>query len=402
MVEERIYADWAATAPLHPAAQKVLAQSLKASMPANPSALHAYGRVAAEDLAAAREQLCVALSWDGSVCFTSGGTESDGTAVYALMQRYSGTSRRRILLSPMEHPAIREAVRSFAPRFGMTAEECAVCSDGVVDAADFCARLGDDIAFAAVLAVQNETGVIQPIDTLAEAVHSYGGAFLSDCVQAVGHIPLPTKADILTLSGHKFGGPHGTGAILYRGELAPLLVGGGQERGIRGGTENVAGVVAMAAAAMAAKEPAWMGRLRNRLEDAFLDTMGDYGYPVSIVGRGTERIGSVSCVVFGGDPRLPEGENLVLSCDMAGLAISAGSACHSGKSEPSPALLSMGYTEHEAIRQVRLSFGWATTEREMRRAFEILEDNVSRLCRVRYMKQQGWDDAAVRLWEEDE
>lgn len=384
-----IYADWAATAPLHPAAIATLRQFLDTPDPANPSAVHSYGLTAVDRLDRARQELAHAFRWDGQIIFTAGGTESDGLAVWSLLQRYKNTNRHRILLSPMEHPAVREAVYAFAPSMGYTIEMCAVTPDGTVDVVDFAARLGKDVAFAAVLAVQNETGVIQPVDRLAAMVHDCGGAFLSDCVQAVGHIPLPKEPDILTLSGHKFGAPTGTGALLAQPamKLYPLLKGGGQEMGIRGGTENVMGICAMVSAAKAVtgdpSELDWMAQARDRLETRFLAQMAEYGIPVTISGRGAHRIETHSCVVYGmggasDTSAIPDGENIVLSCDMAGLAVSAGSACHSGERTPSATLLAMGHTKPEALRQVRLSFGRSTTAAEMEKAYEILAQTLRR------------------------
>ena len=286
---------------------------------------------------------------------------------------------------------------AFAPSAGFLVEECAVLPDGRVEAADFASRMGEDLAFCAVMAVQNETGVIQPVEVLADLAHGCGALFLSDAVQAAGHAAIPVSADVVTVSAHKFGGPAGVGAVLHRVGLLPLLKGGGQEHGTRGGTENVAGICAMAAAAEHVREPEWMAELRDGLEDAFLRRMQDAGVAVTVAGgnrfgrgsaarrhvgassAGGHRIGSVSCFVFGGGDGFPTGENLVLSCDLAGLALSSGSACHSGTGTPSSALLAMGYSPAEAVRGLRLSFGWGTKEAEMRRAYEILGDVVLRL-----------------------
>lgn len=402
---KHVYADWAATAPLHPAAKDVLLSFMKAPCPSNPSSIHAFGIEAAKRLDKARTNLQNALRWDGQVVFTSGGTESDGIAVLSLLRQYQNTNRRRILLSPFEHPAVRETVYAYAPAMGFTIEECTATSDGSVDPKDFAARLDDDVAFAAVLAVQNETGVIQPVDKLAKMTHDCGGAFLSDCVQAVGHIPLPKEPDILTLSGHKFGGPGGTGALLAKPGviLSPLLKGGGQEGGIRGGTENVMGICAMVAAAEAVTktgEPGWMGYTRDQHEDEFLDEMANFGIPVSIAGRGANRIGSISCVVFGGKSAVPESENLVLSCDMAGLAVSAGSACHSGERTPSATLLAMGYTAEEALRQVRLSFGWSTQLTTVKHAYDLLHQTLLNLWQPRFEKESDREFHQKDVWED--
>lgn len=369
-----IYADWAAAAPLHPAARDELLRWF--GTPSNPSSLHSCGMTASGALESARSSLAQSFGWNGGVTFTSGGTESIGLAVHSLVRRCQGTNRRRIVLSPLEHPAVREAVRAFALPAGMQSETCAVTPDGTVDPADFALRMGEDVAFAAVMTVQNETGVIQPVEKLADLAHGCGALFLTDAVQAAGHIGIPACADMAAVSAHKFGGPAGVGALLHHGGLVPLLKGGGQERGLRGGTENVPGICAMAAAAKAVCAPEWMADARDRLEAAFLCRMEAAGVPVSIAGCGADRIGTVTCAVFGG----AESENLVLSCDLAGLAVSAGSACHSGTRAPSGVLLAMGYTEKEAMGGVRLSFGYGTAAAEMEEAYRILGDAAEKLC----------------------
>ncbi len=376
---KQIYADWAATAPLHPAAAAELRCWLENPVPANPSSVHTYGMDAADRLAAARTLLAEAVGWDGEITFVSGGTEGLALAVYSLVRRSLDAGRNRVILSPLEHPAVKEAVLAFALPAGMTAEECAVTSGGTVDPADLAARLGDDVGFCAVMAVQNETGVIQPVPEAAVLAHRCGALLLSDAVQAAGHIPLRLQADVMVISGHKFGGPPGTGAVFHRMPLFPLQKGGGQEGGYRGGTENLPGICAMAAASSRWGEPDWMARLRDRLERQFVRRMAASGIAVKITGENSPRIGSVSHILF---PAGTLGETLVLACDLAGLAVSAGSACHSASPEPSAALTAMGYTPAEAVRGVRLSFGFGTTETEMEAAYRILGDAAEKLCAV--------------------
>ena len=382
-----IYADWAATAPLHPAAVKELRHWLEYPVPANPSSVHGFGMAAADRLDAARKKLAAAAGWDGGITFVSGGTEGLALAVHSLAVRALNAGRRRVILSPLEHPALREAV--LADPAGLQAEECAVTPEGQVDPADFAARMGEDTAFAAVMTVQNETGVIQPVGECAALAHRCGAYFLTDAVQAAGHItggilpgdctaPAERIPDMAVISGHKFGGPAGTGALFHRISPVPLQKGGGQEGGFRGGTENLPGICAMAAALAASAEPAWMAALRDRLERQFVCRMEKAGVPVRIAGDSGRRTGSVSCMVFP-DPGGPVGENLVLSADLAGLAVSAGSACHSASPEPSRVLLAMGYTTSEAVRAVRLSFGFGTEKAEMEEAYRILGDTVLRL-----------------------
>jgi len=381
---KQIYADWAATAPLHPAAAEELRRWLENPVPANPSSVHLFGMHAADRLAAARKTLAEAAGWDGEITFVSGGTEGLALAVHSLVRRALDTGRNRVILSPLEHPAVKEAVAAFALPAGMRAEECAVLPDGTVDPADFASRLGNDVGFCCVMAVQNETGVIQPVDRLAVLTHGCGALLLSDAVQAAGHIPLPVGADVLVISGHKFGAPAGTGAVFHRIPLSPLQKGGGQERGYRGGTENLPGICAMAAAASRWGEPDWMADLRDRGEADFVRRMAAAGMAVQVTGAGIRRIGSVSHLIF---PEGVLGETLVLACDLAGLAVSAGSACHSDSPEPSAALLAMGYTLSEAVRGVRLSFGSGTTEAEMEASYRILGEAAEKLCAVKMHKQ---------------
>ncbi len=390
-----IYADYAATAPLHPAAAQVLTDWLHTPCPVNPSSIHSYGMDASDRLAASRQTILSAMTGDSDrwqLTFTSGGTESGALALFSLLTTATST-RRRIILSPLEHPAIREAALVFAPLFGCTVEECGVQTDGRVDLADLASRLGDDVTVVAVMTVQNETGVVQPVAECAALTHSCGGAFLTDAVQAAGHIPLPvwgerdSLPDVLTVSAHKFGGLPGVGAVLHRVPLTPLQKGGGQERGSRGGTENLPGILTMAAAASAWENDmpylVHLGQVRKRCEEVFLCRMAFCGIPVTLAGAGGERIPTTSLFVFRdkAGETLPLGENIVLSADFAGLAISAGAACHSHVPVPSRALLAMGYTENEARRAVRLSFGRGNTAEEVEKAYGILGDVVEKLWR---------------------
>ena len=331
---------------------------------------------AADRLTAARKTITDAASWDGEITFVSGGTEGLALAVYTLVQQSTKAGKGRVILSPLEHPAVREAVHAFALPACMTIETCNVTPDGAVDPADLAARLRNDVGFCAVMTVQNETGVIQPVQKCAQLAHANGAYFLTDAVQAAGHIPLPADADMLVLSGHKFGSPAGTGALLHRFPLSPLQKGGGQEHGGRGGTENLPGICAMAAAASVWTEQQSMAPLRDQLETQLTCRMAEHGITARILGKHSRRIDSVSSILF---PTGLLGETLVLACDLAGLAISAGSACHSDSPEPSPSLLAMGLSPAEAVRVVRLSFGFGTTPAEMAAAYRILGDTALRL-----------------------
>ncbi len=375
---KQIYADWAATAPLCPAAAEELGRWLTDPVPANPSSVHSFGMAAADRLASARTRLRQAAGWDGDVTFVSGGTEGLALAVHSMVRHSLAAGRHRVILSPLEHPAVTEAVRTFAVPAGMTVETCAVSRDGVVSAADFRERLGADVGFCCVMTVQNETGVCQPVAELSALAHGYGALFLTDAVQAAGHPAMAdtVAADAAVISGHKFGAMPGVGAVFHRIPLVPLQKGGGQEHGARGGTENLPGICSMAAAALAWGEPDWMAPLRDRLEADFLRRMTEAGIPVHISGAAVGRSGTMSHFVF---PAGPLGETLVLACDLAGLCCSAGSACHSTVPEPSSALLAMGYSAAEAVCALRLSFGRGTTAAEMEDAYRVLGDAAVRL-----------------------
>ncbi len=395
-----IYADHAATTPLHPAAIAALSAYLQSPHPQNPSSQHQMGMTAAHILSDARVSLLQNLTGQShpwQLTFTSGGTESIALAIWSLLHLcLPYPHKRRVILSPLEHPAVREAVHSFCPLFGFTVEECAVTWSGTVDLTDFAGRMGQDVAFAAVMTVQNETGVVQPVETLATWIHQCGGLFFTDGVQAAGHMLLPgfsanlppdnaALPDMLAVSAHKFGGLPGVGALCHRLPLTPVQKGGGQENGCRGGTENIPGIVAMAAAASGWHEARvgleTLGQVNRRCEADFLDRMRAYRIPVTIAGASSRRIPTTSLVVFRDVPgtTLPLGENIVLSADMAGLAVSAGSACHSYTPEPSRTLLSMGFRETEARRAVRLSFGLSNTSEDVENAWLVLAQVVKML-----------------------
>lgn len=338
----RAYLDHAATAPIAPEA--LAAMTAAAQGWANPSSVHAEGRRAQAALEEAREAVAAALGvLPGTIVFTSGGTEALGLAL-------GGMPAASWLVSAVEH----DAVRAQAGGAGVIP----VDGEGVVDLAALERLLAaaPGPALVAVMAANNETGVVQPLEAVAEMVRAAGGWLLVDAVQSVGKRPLGA-GDLFAVSAHKLGGPPGVGALVVRSDaaLAAVQRGGGQERGRRAGTENLPGIAGFAAALTArVADAGWTARagtLRDRLE-ARLDG-------AVIHGAGAERLPTISCIGMPGVAAMTQ----VMALDLAGFAVSAGAACSSGKVRASHVLGAMGVAAPgEAIR---VSLGWDTTEAEI-------------------------------------
>lgn len=322
----RIYLDHAATTPLLPQAQAAMAEGFR--IWANPSSPHAEGRAARAALEDARSRMKTALGWQGEVVFTSGASE-------ALALALSGSEQPPVAVSAVEHDAVL--------RHAGSAQCLPVDAAGHVQWAD--APLS---GLVVVQHANNETGVIQPIDELCAAVRDAGGTSLCDCAQTAGKLPLP-DADMIALSAHKFGGPVGTGALLVR-DYALLHPGGGQERGYRGGTENVPAVLAMVAALE--EGAGWMGQaavLRQRLDNGLVAAGGE------VIADTAERLATIGAYRM---PGLSAAVQLI-RLDGAGFAVSAGSACSSGSMKPSHVLTAMGHPHAGEV--IRVSIGRETT-----------------------------------------
>jgi cysteine desulfurase len=356
----RVYLDWNATTPLRPEAKAAMEAAWELS--GNPSSVHAEGRRARRLVEDARAAIASAVgAVPRNVVFTSGGTEANALALSPALHVSLGAPVQHLLVSAVEHPSVMAGGR-FAPE---TIGKIAVTRSGVVDLGDLRARLAaGPPALVSIMAANNETGALQPIHEAAQIVHEAGGLLHVDAIQALGKIAIDVKgigADLLTLSGHKIGGPKGVGALVIAEGLAglePLLRGGGQERGHRAGTENVAGIVGFGAAVRAAIGAMEADRhrleaLRDRLEAGLRETPG--------------------AVIFAEDaPRLPNttlftvpglrAETAVIGFDLEGVAVSSGSACSSGKVQPSHVLEAMGFGPDLAQGAVRLSLGWSSCE----------------------------------------
>jgi cysteine desulfurase len=350
-----VYLDNAATTPLCAEARAAMEPYLTERF-GNASEPHGFGRAARSALERSRLRIGELLGADpGQVVFTSGGSEADNQAVFGL----AGSPPGRQVVSAIEHPAVREPVRELERR-GFEVVWAPVDGEGTVAADEFERLLQPGDRLAAVMWANNVTGVVQPVERLAAAAAERGVPFHTDAVQAAASLPVSLSAsgaESVALSGHKLGGPKGVGCLLVRtpADLPPLVWGGGQEHGLRSGTENVAGVVGFAAALEATRAAAdARAALRNRLEQA----LGDH---ITVVSAGAARLpGHLLALV----PDI-RADLLVLALDREGYAVAAGSACAAGDAEPSHVLIAQGMSAKDSRSVVRVSLGLQTTAAEV-------------------------------------
>jgi len=363
---ERHYFDWNATTPLRPEARAALIEALGRT--GNASSVYAEGRAARRLVEDARAQVAFLVGGEPqNVTFTSGATEANMLALTPALQAGPKGGRDRLFVSAIEHPSVRCGGRFSTDRVA----ELPVTAAGVVDL-DALRRAiaGAEHPLVSVMLANNETGVIQPIPAIAEIVHGAGGLLHVDAVQGAGRIECridDLQADLLSLSAHKLGGPQGVGALVRRGEIHiadPLIKGGGQERGLRAGTENVAAIAGFGAAAAAAEvarqqEAPRMARLRARLEAGIRAATPD----TVIFGTEAERLPNTTLFAVPG----LKAETAIIAFDLNGIAVSSGAACSSGKVQPSQVLAAMGVEPDLTRAALRLSLGWSTTEAEVER-----------------------------------
>jgi cysteine desulfurase len=355
-----IYADYNATAPMRPEAREALLAALALGA-ANPSSVHRAGRAARAVVEAARAQIGGAIgSRAADIVFTSGGTESLALAIQGAVLALDG--KATLIVSAIEHEAAGKA----AAHTGVPIETAYVSADGRVDLADLGARLANwdaglkGMPVLVLMLANNETGILQPVAEAAALVRAAGGLTVCDAVQAFGKVQVNAAmlgADYIALSAHKIGGPQGMGALWHRAgaPLKALQYGGGQERGLRSGTENVAGIAGFGAAAEAAVRdlPAYaaLAKPRDAME-ARLKAEGG----VTVIGEGSPRLAGTSNFARAGF----RAETQVMALDLAGVCVSAGSACSSGKVKRSLVLMAMGADDAVAESAIRVSFGWDT------------------------------------------
>jgi cysteine desulfurase len=365
---ERSYLDWNATTPLRPQAAAALAQAL--AVGGNPSSVHAEGRAARRLVERAREQVAALVGAEpGNVFFTSGGTEANMLALTpAIETAQEKRPRQRLLLSAIEHSSVRTGGRFPAG----TVEDVPVKPDGRIDVDALRATLARaSRPLVSLMLANNETGVVQPVAEAAAITHAVGGLLHVDAVQGPGRIACyigVLGADMLTISAHKLGGPKGVGALARRTEdihlPEPLVRGGGQERGVRAGTENVAGIAVFGAAAAAAREN-WLAeaaRMRT-LRDTLEAGLRAISPQAVIFGEAAERLPNTTLFAVEG----MKAETAVIAFDLEGVAVSSGAACSSGKVQPSHVLAAMGVSPPLLRGAVRVSLGSTTTEADIER-----------------------------------
>ena len=374
-----VYMDANATTPLLP-------EVLDAMRPfwieefGNASSIHQRGQHARAAVDRARESVAALVNCRAAeIVFTSGGTESDNLALFGTL-----APGDHLITTRIEHHAVLNAAESLASR-GIEVTFLPCTPQGVVEPSALESALRPNTRLVSVMLANNETGVIQPIRELADRAHAAGTLFHTDAIQAAGKLPLDVKAlgcDLLSISGHKMYAPQGTGALFVRRNvrLQPLFFGGRHERGRRPGTENVAGVVGLGKAAELARK--WLAddkqnsltALRDRLEQSLLAQIEESG----INGAGVARVANTSNLYFDH----VEAEALVIALDLKGLAISGGSACQSGATEPSHVLIAMGLSEARARASIRLSLSRMTTADEIDCALDLIPAAVSRLRKL--------------------
>jgi cysteine desulfurase len=374
-----IYLDHNATSPLRPEAAAAVTRA--SEIGGNPSSVHARGRAARAVVEEAREAVAkLAGARAQDVIFTSGGTEANALALYGAVYGALEAEARitRIFVSAIEHPAVLANAAAIAERVaGVRMAEIPVTADGIVDveALRVMLREGKGRTLVCVMAANNETGVVQPLDQIAKHVRDAGALLLVDAVQAAGKIPLAFDADYLVMSGHKIGALEGVGALIVKDgvPLSPLVAGGGQERGKRGGTQNLVGIASFGAAASVAATLGDMARqtaLRDRFEPELM-----HRWPQTVVfGAKAPRLGNTSNFAIPGITA----ETALMALDLDGICVSSGAACSSGKVRASHVLTAMGVADDLASGAMRVSFGWNSKESDADAMLASLDKLVSR------------------------
>jgi cysteine desulfurase len=377
------YLDYAATTPVLDEVVEAMLPYLRGTF-GNPSSVYGVGRDAKKGLEEARERMAAAVgAVPSEIVFTAGGTEADNLALKggAFRARSMRRNGNHIITTAVEHHAVLHSAE-WLEKQGFRVTFLPVDAEGVVDLDALASALGPETVLVSIMLANNEVGTLQPLDEALRITRKRSRAlFHTDAVQALGKVPLNLEelgADMASFAAHKVGGPKGTGVLYVRRKTAlePVLHGGGQERDLRSGTPNVAGIVGMAVAAEIAagevpEEAARLSHLRDRLQEGILAAIGG----VKVNGAGAARVpGTVNVCIDG-----VEGESLLLMLDARGIAASSGSACTSGSLEPSHVLMAMGVRPELAHGSLRLSLGRATTAEDVDAVLEVLPPVVERL-----------------------
>jgi cysteine desulfurase len=360
----QIYLDYSATTPTHPQVIERVATILQHHW-GNPSSLHTWGQDTATVIEMAREQVAGLINANpDQIIFTSGGTEANNLAIIGVAQQYNRP--RHIIISSVEHSAIAEPCKQLEQQ-GWQITRLPVNRQGRVNPLDLKAAIQSDTVLSSIISGQSEVGTLQPIEELGRIARERGVLFHTDAVQVVARCDIDVRklpVDLLSLSSHKIYGMQGSGALYVRAgvDILPLLRGGGQEKGLRSGTQTVPAIAAFGLAAELAQKDLISEKMRlMALRDRLFDLLADYPYLLPTGDRFYRLPHHVSFIVRPDDNSHITGKQLVRQLNLAGIGISSGSACHSGKLSPSPILKAMGYSDREALAGIRLTLGRDTS-----------------------------------------
>ena len=375
----RIYLDHNATTPVDPAVVEAMDDALRNCF-GNPSSVHAYGQTAKAALDDGRAAVADLVNGQPSeILFTGSGTEADNLALRGLAAAVQPGTKNHLIATTIEHEAVLNTLKALN-RAGWTTSLLPVDETGTVDPVSLEQAITDKTALVSVMHANNEIGTIQPISELATIAHQHGALFHTDAVQTAGKHPIDVVAlgvDLLAISAHKFNGPKGVGALWVRRgtRLVSEMTGGGQEKNRRAGTENVPAIVGLGVAAKLAKknvayQTSATGKLRDALEAEILSAV-----PNTFVNGSSNRVPNTTNISFTG----VEAESLLIALDLAGIAVSTGSACSSGTLEPSHVLKAMGLSTHRAQNSIRFSLGLNNTNADIARTVQTLPTLVDKL-----------------------
>ncbi|MFM6057251.1 MAG: cysteine desulfurase family protein [Microcystis aeruginosa] len=377
----QIYLDYSATTPTHPQVIERVATILRHHW-GNPSSLHSWGQDTATVIEMAREQVAGLINANpDQIIFTSGGTEADNLAIIGVAQQYNRP--RHIIISSVEHSAIAEPCKQLEQQ-GWQITRLPVNRQGRVNPLDLKAAIQSDTVLISIIYGQSEVGTLQPIEELGSIARERGVLFHTDAVQVAARCDIDVRKlpiDLLSLSSHKIYGMQGSGALYIRAgvDILPLLRGGGQEKGLRSGTQAVPAIASFGLAAELAQKDLISEKMRLiALRDRLFDLLADYPYLLPTGDRFYRLPHHVSFIVRPDDNSHITGKQLVRQLNLAGIGISSGSACHSGKLSPSPILKAMGYSDREALAGIRLTLGRDTSAADIDWTALVLKQVIDR------------------------
>jgi cysteine desulfurase len=385
---KNIYLDYNATTPIDPRVLEEMMPYLTEYY-GNPSSIHSFGRKGKEALDKAREQVSLLISANPKeIIFTSGGSESANFAIKSTALKGLSDNKNHLITTKVEHECVLESFM-FLERQGFEVTYLDVDSDGLIDLDELRDSIKDNTALVSCMYANNETGVIFPVEKIAEIVKERGSLFHTDAVQAAGKIDIDLNkipADLLSISAHKFYGPKSVGALFVRDSLsqrislAPIIHGGGQERGKRSGTENVPGIVGLGVASAIAIEEMENDQVKIRnLRDGLLQSLKQNIKDIKLNGSIENMLGNtLNLSILGA-----VGESLTMNLDIEGVAVSTGSACSEGAVDPSHVLSAMGLSRQEAASSIRISLGRFTDQEDIDYAASVFPKVVDRIRQVK-------------------